>query len=311
MKTCLTVMAAGIGSRFGKGIKQLEPVGPDGEIIMDYSIYDAIKAGFDKVVFIIRKDLYEDFRNIIGKRIEKKIEVEYAFQELDMLPQKYKGVWEDRSKPWGTGHAVLCASNYIQEPFMVINADDYYGRESFFKMHDYITANMDLKEKKDGKPGDNPGFIRICMAGFELVNTLSENGGVTRGICSIKDGFMYEVDESFDVRLCDGVIKAKDRLGVEKEVDINSYVSMNMWGFTPEIFEILNENFNLFLENLSKTDIKSEYLLPDVVSRLVHENKAKVAVVITSDKWFGVTYKEDIEYVVKSIKSLIKQGLYE
>lgn len=163
MKTCLTVMAAGIGSRFGKGIKQLEPVGPRGEIIMDYSIYDAIRAGFNKVVFIIRKDLYKDFRNIIGNRIEKKIEVEYAFQELDMLPQSYKGRWE-RVKPWGTGHAVLSASEQIHEPFMVINADDYYGRESFLKMHDYMVSNMSSDKKTSP--------MKLCMAfslsSFEL-----------------------------------------------------------------------------------------------------------------------------------------------
>ena len=302
MKTCLTVMAAGIGSRFGKGIKQLEPVGPRGEIIMDYSIYDAIRAGFNKVVFIIRKDLYKDFRNIIGNRIEKKIEVEYAFQELDMLPQSYKGRWE-RVKPWGTGHAVLSASEQIHEPFMVINADDYYGRESFLKMHDYMVSNMSSDKKTSP--------MKLCMAGFELVNTLSEHGGVTRGICSIKDGFMSEVDESFDVRLSDGIIKAKDRFGNTKEVPIDSYVSMNMWGFTPEIFNILKENFEVFLENLSPEDIKSEYLLPDVIGKLVHDKKAQVEVVKTSEKWFGVTYKEDIDYVMDSIRSLIKQGIYE
>ena len=302
MKTCLTVMAAGIGSRFGKGIKQLEPVGPKGEIIMDYSIYDAIRAGFNKVVFIIRKDLYKDFRNIIGNRIEKKIEVEYAFQELDMLPQSYKGRWE-RVKPWGTGHAVLSASEQIHEPFMVINADDYYGRESFLKMHDYMVSNMSSDKKTSP--------MKLCMAGFELVNTLSEHGGVTRGICSIKDGFMSEVDESFDVRLSDGIIKAKDRFGNPKEVPIDSYVSMNMWGFTPEIFNILKENFEVFLENLSPEDIKSEYLLPDVIGKLVHDKKAQVEVVKTSEKWFGITYKEDIDYVMDSIRSLIKQGIYE
>lgn len=302
MKTCLTVMAAGIGSRFGKGIKQLEPVGPRGEIIMDYSIYDAIRAGFNKVVFIIRKDLYKDFRNIIGNRIEKKIEVEYAFQELDMLPQSYKGRWE-RVKPWGTGHAVLSASEQIHEPFMVINADDYYGRESFLKMHDYMVSNMSSDKKTSP--------MKLCMAGFELVNTLSEHGGVTRGICSIKDGFMSEVDESFDVRLSGGIIKAKDRFGNPKEVPIDSYVSMNMWGFTPEIFNILKENFEVFLENLSPEDIKSEYLLPDVIGKLVHDKKAQVEVVKTSEKWFGVTYKEDIDYVMDSIRSLIKQGIYE
>lgn len=302
MKTCLTVMAAGIGSRFGKGIKQLEPVGPRGEIIMDYSIYDAIRAGFNKVVFIIRKDLYKDFRNIIGNRIEKKIEVEYAFQELEMLPQSYKGRWE-RVKPWGTGHAVLSASEQIHEPFMVINADDYYGRESFLKMHDYMVSNMSSDKKTSP--------MKLCMAGFELVNTLSEHGGVTRGICSIKDGFMSEVDESFDVRLSDGIIKAKDRFGNPKEVPIDSYVSMNMWGFTPEIFNILKENFEVFLENLSPEDIKSEYLLPDVIGKLVHDKKAQVEVVKTSEKWFGVTYKEDIDYVMDSIRSLIKQGIYE
>ena len=226
-KTTLVVMAAGIGSRFGGGIKQLEPVGPSGEIIMDYSVYDAIQAGFDKVVFIIRKDLEKDFREIIGNRMEKIVETAYAFQELDDLPAGFQRP-EGRTKPWGTGQAILCCKDLVQEPFAVINADDYYGKEAFVKVHDYLA-------------GEHPacGKMDFCMAGFQLGNTLSENGGVTRGICSVnEDGHLTKVTETKNIVKTPEGAAVKGEDGRLTSVAADCPVSMNMWGFTPEIFEV-------------------------------------------------------------------------
>ena len=301
MKTSLVIMAAGIGSRFGGGIKQLEPVGSNGEIIMDYSIYDAIKAGFDKIVFIIRKDIEEDFKNIIGRRIEAKgIEVEYAYQELENIPEKYKGKWQ-RTKPWGTAHAILSAKDKIKEPFMVINADDYYGREAFIKLHDYLANTMDNNAKE----------LDMCMAGFKLVNTLSDNGGVTRGVCEVKDGLLSDIKETYDVKLENGIISAKDFYGNKRDVSIDSYVSLNMWGLPPGFVDLLDDDFEKFLSDLDTDDIKTEYILPAVIDELVKSQKGKVRVLETDDKWFGVTYKEDKPMVVNAIKELIEMGLYD
>ena len=301
MKTSLVIMAAGIGSRFGGGIKQLEPVGSNGEIIMDYSIYDAIKAGFDKIVFIIRKDIEEDFKNIIGRRIEAKgIEVEYAYQELENIPKKYKGKWQ-RTKPWGTAHAILSAKDKIKEPFMVINADDYYGREAFIKLHDYLANTMDNNAKE----------LDMCMAGFKLVNTLSDNGGVTRGVCEVKDGLLSDIKETYDVKLENGIISAKDFYGNKRDVSIDSYVSLNMWGLPPGFVDLLDDDFEKFLSDLDTDDIKTEYILPAVIDELVKSQKGKVRVLETDDKWFGVTYKEDKPMVVNAIKELIEKGMYE
>ena len=301
MKTSLVIMAAGIGSRFGGGIKQLEPVGSNGEIIMDYSIYDAIKAGFDKIVFIIRKDIEEDFKNIIGRRIEAKgIEVEYAYQELENIPEKYKGKWQ-RTKPWGTAHAILSAKDKIKEPFMVINADDYYGREAFIKLHDYLANTMD----------NNATELDMCMAGFKLVNTLSDNGGVTRGVCEVKDGLLSDIKETYDVKLENGIISAKDFYGNKRDVSIDSYVSLNMWGLPPGFVDLLDDDFEKFLSDLDTDDIKTEYILPAVIDELVKSQKGKVRVLETDDKWFGVTYKEDKPMVVNAIKELIEKGMYE
>ena len=295
------IMAAGIGSRFGGGIKQLEPVGSNGEIIMDYSIYDAIKAGFDKIVFIIRKDIEEDFKNIIGRRIEAKgIEVEYAYQELENIPEKYKGKWQ-RTKPWGTAHAILSAKDKIKEPFMVINADDYYGREAFIKLHDYLANTMDNNAKE----------LDMCMAGFKLVNTLSDNGGVTRGVCEVKDGLLSDIKETYDVKLESGIISAKDFYGNKRDVSIDSYVSLNMWGLPPSFVDLLDDDFEKFLSDLDTDDIKTEYILPAVIDELVKSQKGKVRVLETDDKWFGVTYKEDKPMVVNAIKELIEKGMYE
>ena len=274
-ETTLVIMAAGIGSRFGGGIKQLEPVGPGGEIIMDYSIYDALQAGFNKIVFIIRKDLEKDFREVIGNRIEKIAHVEYAFQELDDLPEGFTKP-EDRKKPWGTGQAVLSIRGMVDGPFLVINADDYYGKEGFKKIHDYMVNHM----KEDSEVYD------LCMGGFMLVNTLSENGGVTRGVCEVgDDGYLRRVTETFEIQ------RSGD-------------------GLPASFLKELEKGFPEFLAGIKEGDIKSEYLLPRIVDRLVEEGKAKVRVLETPDKWFGVTYKEDKQAVVDSLRALIAGGAY-
>ncbi len=299
-KTALVIMAAGIGSRFGGGIKQLEPVGPCGEIIMDYAIYDAIEAGFDKIVFIIRKDLEKDFKEIIGNRIEKLIPVSYAYQEKDDLPEGY-ALPADRTKPWGTGQAVLAAKKVIDVPFAVINADDYYGKEAFVKVHDFLVNH----EQK----GDSYQF---CMAGFILGNTLSENGGVTRGICQVSDdGYLMDVTETGGIeRTPEGKVVCQ-RDGKTVEVSENCHVSMNMWGFTPEILLELEDGFREFLDGIRPgEELKKEYLLPDVVGNLLKKKRAQVAVLETRDKWFGVTYKEDKQSVVDSFKKLTDAGVY-
>ena len=283
-KTALVVMAAGIGSRFGGGIKQLEPVGPNGEIIMDYSIYDAMEAGFNKVVFIIRKDLEKDFKEIIGNRIEKLIEVEYAFQELDNLPEGFE-------KPEGL----------IKEPFAVINADDYYGKEAFVKVHDYLVEDHEATGKFD-----------FCMAGFILGNTLSDNGAVTRGICQVENGYLTDVVETGGIeKLPGGGAGVPGEDGKLVPIDANGYVSMNMWGLTPDFLDEVETGFKNFLSNLKPGDIKAEYLLPSIIGGLLEEGRATVKVLETHDKWFGVTYKEDKQSVVDSFKKLIADGVYK
>jgi len=288
-------MAAGMGSRFG-GIKQLEPVGPNGEIIVDYSIYDAVKAGFDKVVFIIRKDLEKDFREVVGNRIEKHVNVEYVFQELDDLPKGYK-VQEGRKKPWGTGQAVLCSKSVVNEPFAVINADDYYGKESFKLIYDFLNSDKD------------PDVY--CMAGFVLGNTLSDNGAVTRGVCKTDgNGWLVDIVETGGIIRDGNVAKAKDKDGKDITISLDSVVSMNMWGFKPSIYKELERGFEEFLASLAPDDIKKEYLIPEVVGDMVSSGKAKVKVLKTSDQWFGVTYREDKDLVVASIRNLIDKGVY-
>lgn len=298
-KTTLAIMAAGIGSRFGKGIKQLAPVGPNGEIIMDYSIYDALEAGFDRIVFIIRKDLEKDFREVIGKRIEKIADVTYVYQELEDLPKGFTKP-EGRTKPWGTGQAVLCCKDVIHEPFAVINADDYYGKDPFVKLHDYLVQEH---PQKDGKED-------ICMAGFVLKNTLSENGGVTRGICKLDHNKKLSgIQETFHI------VKTPEGAGVETDtgiepLDPESLVSMNMWGFQPEFLSVLEEGFVSFLQGITVGDLKKEYLLPSKVDQMLKTDKAEVTVLKTHSHWFGVTYQEDRESVVKEIQKLIDQGVY-
>lgn len=297
-KTALVIMAAGIGSRFGKGIKQLAPVGPNGEIIMDYSIHDALEAGFNKVVFIIRKDIEEEFRTVIGNRIEKVTEVEYAFQALEDLPEGFEKP-EARTKPWGTGQAVLAARKVLSEPFMVINADDYYGKEAYVKVHDYLVQEQEAD-----------GVMHICMAGFRLGNTLSDNGSVTRGICHIEDGALTGVTETHDIYKTESGAETRSEEGQAEELDVNSLVSMNMWGLTPKFMDVLENGFVEFLNEIKPGDIKKEYLLPEMVDRLIKAGKAKVDVLETKDTWFGVTYQEDKASVIAAFEKLVKDGVY-
>ena len=298
----LLIMAAGIGSRFGGGIKQLEPVGVNGEIIMDYSIHDAIEAGFDKIIFVIRRDIEDDFREVIGNRIEKLCEslgvkVEYAFQDLYDVPAGYS-VPEGRTKPWGTGQAVLAAKDVIDEPFVVINADDYYGKEVYTSLLQEMSKNRGAQYKKNA----------FCMAGFVLKNTLSENGGVTRGICEVDDnGYLTQVVETSNIVKTEGGAEVD---GVE--IDINSAVSMNMWGLTPEFVEMLKSGFEeFFKEKVPNNPQKAEFLLPIFIGELLKDKKVSVKVVPSNDKWFGVTYKEDKPFVVESFKKLIGGGVYD
>lgn len=296
MKTTLLIMAAGIGSRFGGGIKQLAPVGPNGEIIMDYSIHDAIEAGFNKIVFIIRRDIEADFKEVIGDRIEALcsrlgVEVGYAFQSLDNIPEGVS-VPEGRTKPWGTGQAVLIAKDLINEPFAVINADDYYGKEAFAKIYNFLTSEI----KANG----------FCMAGFVLKNTLSDNGGVTRGICKMdENGYLTDVVETHDI------VKTADGAASNGTViDIESLVSMNMWGLAPEYMNMLKTGFTDFFKTVDANPLKAEYLLPIHIGQLLREDKVTVKVLSTPDKWFGVTYQEDKDFVIESFKKLIADGVY-
>ncbi len=299
-KTALVIMAAGIGSRFGEGIKQLEPVGLHGEIIMDYSIHDAIEAGFNKVVYIIREEIKEAFENIIGNRMERLcealgVEVAYAYQELSDLPEGH-ALPADRKKPWGTGQAVLACKGIVTEPFVVINADDYYGKEAFVKMYEFLQKN-----RAEG------GAYDFSMAGFILKNTLSENGGVTRGVCHVdKAGRLLRIEETPNI--------VKTRHGVEsngRPIDPDLHVSMNMWGFTSEFFTLLEKGFSDFLDN-KETDLGGgEFLIPVYMDTLLREKRVTVQVLETQDKWFGVTYKEDKESVAEAFQGLIAKGVYK
>ena len=298
MNTTLVIMAAGIGSRFGGGIKQLEKMGPAGEIIMDYSIYDAKKAGFNKVVFIIRKDLEKDFKEIVGDRIAAVMDVEYVFQEITKLPEGFTCP-ADRTKPWGTGQAVLMCKDVVKEPFAVINADDFYGAESFKIIHDELV-----------NPTHNGAKYNFCMAGFKLGNTLSENGTVTRGICvTDTDKTLRAVYETSGIKEENGKIIHDDN-GSDVVASKDTPVSMNMWGITPEFFGELEPRFRRFLEGVSPEDIKCEFYLPKVMDEMIKEGLAEVKVLETDSKWFGVTYKEDKPAVVESIKKLIANGTY-
>ena len=299
--TALVIMAAGIGSRFGGGIKQLEPVGPNGEIIMDYSIHDAMEAGFNKVIFIIRRDLEKDFKEIIGHRIEKLLPVEYAYQELEDLPAGYE-VTPGRTKPWGTGQAVLSVKGMVDGPFLVINADDYYGREGFRRIHDYMAEHMDSQSE----------IYDICMGGFVLSNTLSDNGTVTRGVCQVdEEGYLTNVTETYNIQMKEDGLHATDESGAPVTISPSQPVSMNMWGLPASFVQELEKGFPVFLDNLKEGDIKSEYLLPKIIDNLVQNKKARETVLDTPDKWFGVTYREDKQAVADAIRGLIQSGVYK
>ena len=278
MNTTLLVMAAGMGSRFG-GLKQIAPVGTNGEIILDFSIYDAVKAGFNKAVFIIKKEIEHDFREAAGKRIEKMIDVEYVFQQKDtFLPEGFTAP-EERTKPWGTGHAVLCAKDAVTTPFAVINADDYYGRNSFEIIHNALTEESG-----------------ICMAGFRLGNTLTENGTVSRGVCEIENGLLKSVTEH-------------TALDKNCGIPMDTVVSMNMWGFDTSIFAELETRFASFLGNM-RNPLKDEFFLPFVVDDLIKQRGEKVRALISNEKWYGVTYKEDAEGVKKALSKMEEEGFY-
>lgn len=289
-KTALVIMAAGIGSRFGGGIKQLEPVGPNGEIIMDYSIHDALEAGFDRIIFVIRHDLEEDFKEVIGNRIEKIAPVTYAFQELSDVPEGFS-VPADRKKPWGTGQAILSIRGLVEEPFLVINADDYYGKEGFRAVHEHLV---------------NGG--QSCMAGFVLKNTLSDNGGVTRGICKMDaENNLTEVVETKNI-----VKTAEGAEADEVKLDVDSLVSMNMWGLTPDFLKTLEEGFKEFFEKeVPANPLKTEYLIPTFIGELLSEGKMSVKVLRTNDTWYGMTYKEDVVAVKESFSKMLEDGTYK
>lgn len=295
MKPTLFVLAAGMGSRYG-GLKQLDGVGPHGETIMDYSIYDAIHAGFGRIVFVIRHDFEEEFRNKVLSRYEGSIPVDVVFQSIDALPEGYS-VPEGRVKPWGTNHAVLMAADTIKEPFAVINADDFYGRNSFEVMAKYL-SNPELK------PGE------YCMVAFKVGNTMTENGSVSRGVCSTEDGKLTKVVErtaiSFDE---DHKITFTDENGEKQYLAPDTYVSMNFWGFTPDYFGYSNREFKNFLDKSIATP-KSEFYIPSVVDALIRNNEASVKLLQTDAKWFGVTYPEDRQGVVDAFAALHANGTY-
>ena len=290
-------MAAGLGSRFGGGIKQLTPILPSGELIIDYSVYDAENAGFDKIVFVIRRDIEKDFREAIGDRLKAKsnCEIEYVFQDINDLPDGF-GVPRDRTKPWGTGQAVLACKNAVDGPFAVINADDYYGREAFYKMHEFLESADDSENN-------------YCMIGFSLKNTLSENGGVTRGVCRLDDnGNLVSVEETSGL--------SENASGEVTDADGNlinsdSRVSMNMWGLNSSFMNVLETGFKKFLENLGDNSLKAEYLLPIIIDDLIKNGKATVKMLETEDKWYGVTYSSDKDYVSAALKKLADSGTYK
>lgn len=303
-KTTLLIMAAGIGSRYAKGIKQLEPVGRHGELIIDYSIHDAIRAGFNRIVFVIRRDIEVDFRERIGDRVEQVcrdlgVEVRYAFQSLTAIPEGCD-VPEGRVKPWGTGQAVLAAKDLLRGPFAVVNADDYYGREAFRQLHDWLILEHDDSA--------------IGMAGFILKNTLSDNGGVTRGICKLHQGHGHicNVVETHNI------IKTANGVYADSvELDPDSYVSMNFWGFparegsVPAYLDLLENGFaDFFREEVPRDPLKAEYLLPNHIGGLLRAGQVTVKMLRTGDKWYGVTYKEDLASVSDNFKRLIAEGVY-
>ena len=290
----LVIMAAGMGSRFG-GLKQIEPIDDYGNFIIDYSIYDAIKVGFTKVVFIIKKENYDIFRETVGKRVEKYIDTEYVFQELDVLPEGYS-VPEGREKPWGTGHAILCAKDVVDENFAIINSDDFYGRDAFRVIAEFLKNNHD-----DSK---------FAMAGYKVVNTLTENGAVKRGVCQVKDNYLVRLTESSIERKDGGLVATPLEGGEDFMVRDDDLVSMNMFGFTPKLFKALSEGFPKFLDSHKEDATKCEYLIPTIVFEEIEKGEVTVEVLDTDAVWQGITYKEDKDKVVREIKALVDKGEY-
>ncbi len=290
MKTdaTLVVLAAGMGSRFG-GLKQIEPIGPNGEALLDFSVFDAKKAGFNKVVFIIKKAIEKDFKETVGKRIEKFIDVEYVFQELDKLPDGYICP-KDREKPWGTAHAIYCCRDVVKTPFAVINADDYYGPSAYKKIYENLINKGD----------------EYCTVGFRLSNTLTENGTVSRGVCETKDGYLESITERTKIMDCKYTEDGENWIPLSPD----TVVSMNMWGFTPDVFEYITKYLKVFLDEKINVP-KSEYYLPLAVSYIINEDKKKVRVLVAEDKWYGVTYKEDKDSVVRAITQKVLNGEYK
>ena len=288
----LVILAAGMGSRFG-GLKQVEPIGPNGEFIIDYSIYDAIKAGFTKVVFLIKDEIYDLFRDTVGKRIEGKIPVAYAFQRVSDVPEGVI-VPSDRVKPWGTAHAVLACKNDVTGNFVMINSDDFYGRDAFMKIAEYF---------------NNSNNDDYAMVSFRVINTMTENGSVKRGVCESRDGLLTKITESSIEKVDDKIIASPLDGRDSFEVESNSLVSMNFFGFTPRIFDRLEKDFSVFFEKNKDNLLKAEFLIPDIV---FDEIKAGVNVHVLEsvDKWLGVTYREDKEYVVSELNKLIESGVY-
>ena len=298
-KPVLVIMAAGMGSRYG-GLKQIDPVDGEGHIIMDFSMFDAKRAGFEKVIFIIKKENEADFKEAVGDRMSKYMDVSYAFQELNNIPEGYE-VPEGRVKPWGTAHAVLSCIDQIDGPFAVINADDYYGKEAFQLIYDYLASHQD-----DDK-------YRYTMVGYELGNTVTDNGHVARGICSMNEnGELIAIHERTRIEKRDGGIAFTEDDGrTWTAVPADTIVSMNMWGFTKSILKEIKEGFPAFLDKgLIENPMKCEYFLPTVVSDLLGEERATVAVLKSADKWYGVTYKEDKPVVVEAIQKMKDEGLY-
>ena len=298
-KPVLVIMAAGMGSRYG-GLKQIDPVDREGHIIMDFSIYDAKKAGFEKVVFIIKKENEKDFKDAVGRRIEKVMDTAYVYQELDSIPEGF-AVPEGRVKPWGTAHAILCAAGEIDSPFAVINADDYYGRSAFEKIYQYLTTHEDDEK------------YRYTMVGYRLINTVTDNGYVSRGVCALneKNELVSVTERTRIEKRGSGVAYSEDGGSSWKEIDGNTLVSMNMWGFTECILEEIRSGFPAFLKKgLAENPMKCEYFLPSVVSDLLSMGKASVAVLESEDKWYGITYKEDKPAVTAAVQKLKDSGRY-
>lgn len=294
----LVVMAAGIGRRYG-GLKQIDPIGPYGEIILDYSVYDALRAGFESVVFVINKEIEQAFRERVGRTIERQVATRYVFQELEDVPDGCE-VPADRQKPWGTGHATLSCRNVVGSPFAVINADDFYGRSSFQSLCDYLKGARDRR-----------GVYDYCMVGYVLENTLSAHGHVARGVCEVDaDGFLVDIHERTRIQRFDGNVKFTQDGETWIELPAESVVSINIWGFTPSLFGELEARFAQFLHRNRANIQKAEYFLPDVIGELVKENRARVKILSTEERWYGITYQQDKPRVRQAVRALIRQGIY-